>query len=83
MILETCALITTVPNALMASIRNRMPVILSEQSYANWLNPGLNNTIYLTGFLEPYQAEETEAYGVRQIVNNSRPEDPRCIHPFE
>ena len=52
--LETCALITTGPNALMEPIHNRMPVILPEQSYASWLNAGLNNTVYLSGFLGPY-----------------------------
>jgi putative SOS response-associated peptidase YedK len=74
--LETCALITTGPNALMEPIHNRMPVILPEQSYASWLNPGLNNTIYLSGFLEPYNAEEMEAYPVSQIVNNPRNDLP-------
>jgi putative SOS response-associated peptidase YedK len=56
--LETCALITTGPNALMEPIHNRMPVILPESAYSSWLNPGLTNTIYLSGFLEPYNAEE-------------------------
>jgi putative SOS response-associated peptidase YedK len=56
--LETFALITTGLNALMEPIHNRMPVILPESAYSSWLNPGLTNTIYLSGFLEPYNAEE-------------------------
>jgi putative SOS response-associated peptidase YedK len=78
--LETCAVITTGPNALMETIHNRMPVILPEQSYASWLSPTLNNTVYLSGFLAPYPAEEMEAIPVSSLVNNPRHEDPRCIH---
>jgi putative SOS response-associated peptidase YedK len=65
----------------MEPIHNRMPVILPEQSYTSWLNPGLNNTIYLSGFLEPYKPEEMEAYPVSSYVNNPRHEDPGCIQP--
>ena len=81
--LETCAVITTGPNALMEPIHHRMPVILPEQSYASWLNPGLNNTIYLSGFLEPYNVEEMEAFPVSALVNNPRNDSPLCINPLE
>lgn len=81
--LDTCALITTSSNALMESIHNRMPVILPEQSYASWLNPGLNNTVYLSGLLEPYKAEEMEAYPVSTVVNNPRNDSPLCIGPLD
>ena len=81
--LETCALITTGPNALMEPIHHRMPVILPEQSYASWLSPSLKNTIYLSGLLEPYPAEEMEAYPISALVNNPRNESPWCIDPLE
>jgi putative SOS response-associated peptidase YedK len=81
--LETCALITTAPNTLLEPIHYRMPVILPEQSYASWLSPSLTNTIYLSGHLDPYPAEEMEAFPVSPMVNNPRHEDPRCIHPLE
>lgn len=79
--LETCALITTEPNFLMEPIHNRMPVILPEESYASWLDPGLNNTNYLSGFLKPYSADAMEAFPVSQIVNNPRNDHPECIKP--
>jgi len=81
--LETCALITTVPNTLMAPIHNRMPVILPESAYASWINPGLQNTIYLSGFLDPYPTEEMEAYPVSQMVNTPRNDSPQCIQAIE
>ncbi len=81
--LETCTLITTEPNALMEPIHNRMPVILSEQSYASWLKPNLNNTAYLSGLLEPYKEGEMEAFPVSQIVNNPRNDGPECVLPIQ
>lgn len=81
--LETCALITTAPNALMEPIHNRMPVILSEQAYASWLKPDLDNTIYLSGFLEPYTPAEMEAFPVSQMVNNPRNDGPECVLPIQ
>lgn len=81
--LDTCALITTAPNALMEPIHNRMPVIFSEQSYASWLNPSLNNTIYLSGLLGPYTPEEMEGSPVSQMVNNPRNDGPECVLPIQ
>lgn len=81
--LETCAIITTSPNALMESLHNRMPVILPESAYASWLNPRLHNTMYLGGLLEPYPADEMEAYPVSPIVNNPRNDSPQCLCPLE
>jgi putative SOS response-associated peptidase YedK len=39
-VLETCTILTTTPNALVADIHDRMPVILSPENYNVWLNPG-------------------------------------------
>jgi putative SOS response-associated peptidase YedK len=36
--LDTCTIITTTANALMASIHDRMPVILRPEDYARWLD---------------------------------------------
>src|SRR3712207_4405999 len=37
--LPSCTLVTTAPNGLMATIHDRMPVILPESAYARWLEP--------------------------------------------
>jgi putative SOS response-associated peptidase YedK len=38
--LETAAIITTEPNAVIAQIHNRMPAIIHPQDYARWLDVG-------------------------------------------
>ncbi|MCA9470286.1 MAG: SOS response-associated peptidase family protein, partial [Nitrospira sp.] len=61
----------------------RMPVILPELAYASWLNPSLHNTMYLSGLLEPYPADEMETYPVSPTVNNPRNDSPQCLRPLE
>ena len=36
--IRSCTIITTEPNALMAGIHDRMPVILNQRDYATWLD---------------------------------------------
>ena len=36
---ESCALITTTPNEVVAPVHNRMPAILAPEDYARWLDP--------------------------------------------
>jgi putative SOS response-associated peptidase YedK len=75
----SCSLITIHANSLMEPIHHRMPVILPEQAYSLWLDPTLKNTAYLSGLLEPYEANEMEAYPVSTIVNNPRNDYSECI----
>lgn len=80
--IESCSLITIHANSLMEPIHHRMPVILPEQVYASWLDPKLKNTVYLSGLLEPYKAEEMDAYPVSTMVNNPRNDLPECMAPL-
>ena len=41
--IETCTILTTAPNAVLAPIHDRMPVILPPAEYAQWLDPALRN----------------------------------------
>src|SRR5579884_5550 len=41
--IKTCTILTTVPNAVTSAVHDRMPVILSPESYDQWLYPGLTN----------------------------------------
>jgi putative SOS response-associated peptidase YedK len=37
--LATCCTLTTVPNDLVATVHDRMPVILTAEHFADWLSP--------------------------------------------
>ncbi|MCB0019705.1 MAG: SOS response-associated peptidase [Anaerolineales bacterium] len=78
--LETCTLLTTTPNELMAELHNRMPVILDPADYNSWLfgEPGDG----LQHLLRPCPAEQMTAYPVSRFVNSPYNDAPECIAPF-
>ncbi len=69
---QSCTIITTTPNELMATIHNRMPAILRPGAYEDWLNPQLHDTDVLTHWLAPYPAELMKARPVSKLVNNPK-----------
>jgi putative SOS response-associated peptidase YedK len=79
---RTAAIITTIPNELIAPIHNRMPVILSPSAYAQWIDPAPLAPAALQGLLAPYPANEMTASPVSTLVNdpaNDRPEIFRSL----
>ena len=80
--LESCAIITTGPNALMEPIHHRMPVILHPQNYADWLGSTRPDFSTLNAILQPYSAESLEAYPVSPLVNNPRHDTLLCVKPL-
>jgi putative SOS response-associated peptidase YedK len=77
----SCTIITTQPNALMAPIHNRMPVILPVDAYDLWLQPGDQDVSKLAPLLAPYPAEDMNAYPVSTLVNSPANDLPACIVP--
>ena len=75
------SIITTEPNELMASIHNRMPVIIPEERFAEWLDPAHNDIEALTSLLVPYPADAMKAFPVSRYVNNTRNEGEQCLEP--
>ncbi|MDH5427080.1 MAG: SOS response-associated peptidase [Nitrospirota bacterium] len=81
--LESCAIITTGPNALMASIHHRMPVILHPKDYASWLGSMGQDFSTPNAMLQPHLSESLEAYPVSPLVNNPRHDTLSCLQPLE
>lgn len=79
---ESCSIITTEPNHLMAEIHDRMPVILPRDAWSGWLNPELQNATILQELLTPYPADRMKAIPVSTYVNNVRNQGPECIAPL-
>ena len=80
--LETCALLTIGPNAVMEPIHHRMPVILQTQDFQTWLDPRIQDPQILSSFLQPYPPEEMEAFPVSPLVNNPKNDTEACIQPL-
>ena len=80
--LRSCTIITCPPNTLLEKIHHRMPVILPQDAYAEWLAPNQQSTDTLQPLLVPYPDAEMEAYPVSRFVNRPTNDSPECIAPF-
>ena len=80
-VLETCAILTTNANATVAPIHERMPVILTPDSFAPWLDPDLRDAAQLTALLAPCPPERLASYTVAPLVNSPANDYPACIEP--
>lgn len=75
-------IITTGPNQLLTDIHNRMPVILPEQVFSDWLDTAERRPDDLLPLLKPYRDGDLEAYPVSTLVNKPSNELPDCIKPL-
>lgn len=78
---HSCTIITCKPNELMASIHDRMPIILPQQAVETWLDPNIQDLSVLQELLVPYPAGEMEAYEVSRLVNSVKNESPELLTP--
>jgi len=72
---ETCTILTTAANALLAPIHDRMPVILPRDAFGPWL---AGEAVAL----DPYPSEILSTHRVSPLVNHPGNDDPRCVEPF-
>lgn len=79
--IETFAIVTTSPNALMAPIHNRMPVILSPDDEPVWIDPDTSPEGALEILSQPLSADVMEAYAVGNNVNNPRNDSEDLLKP--
>ncbi|MBE7462101.1 MAG: SOS response-associated peptidase [Planctomycetes bacterium] len=80
--LETCAIVTIGPNAVMEPIHDRMPVILDGGTLDAWLNPE-TPAEDLPKLIAPCPADWIRAYPVSQKVNKATYNEADCVLPFE
>jgi putative SOS response-associated peptidase YedK len=80
--IDSAAILTTGPNALMKSIHDRMPVIIEPKDFALWLDPLVDNTAKVQHLMRPAPDDFFQATPVSTMVNNPRNDGPDCIAPL-
>ena len=78
----TFTLLTTEPNALMATIHDRMPVIIQPEYYGHWLDPGLTDNEDVRAMIGSHEAGAMEAYPVSRKVNSPANDGAELIAPI-
>jgi putative SOS response-associated peptidase YedK len=78
---ETFAVLTTEPNALVAPIHHRMPVILPGTAMPRWLAPGPLADAEYRALTHPLDPSLMEVREVNRRVNNVRNDDAGCLGP--
>ena len=80
--MESCSILTTSPNSLLADVHDRMPVILSPEHYDLWLDLGFRRVDTLKEMLKPRDARLMRRYPVSTRVNNVTNDDGECSGPI-
>jgi putative SOS response-associated peptidase YedK len=74
-IIESCTILTTTPNSLVADLHDRMPVIVPPDKYDLWLDPDVTAFKAIRDILKPYDANLMRLYPVNRKLNYSNNDD--------
>ncbi len=78
--LFSCTILTTAANAAIASLHDRMPVILDPEHERDWLNTSTPPS-RLSEILAGLPAAHTQLQAVSLAVNDARYDGPECLAP--
>lgn len=81
--LTSCVIVTTRPNALLAPVHDRMPVVLAEGAWSTWLDPSAHDPAALRTLLVPAPDDALVLHPVGLAVNNPRNHGPDLVEPVE
>jgi putative SOS response-associated peptidase YedK len=79
-LLDSCTILTTVANELVAPVHDRMPVILPRAAEDAWLDPELPPAA-AAALLVPYPAELMRALPASRRLNSARYDEPELLEP--
>jgi putative SOS response-associated peptidase YedK len=75
----SCTIITTEANELLKAVHERMPVILSREAEAVWLDPKIQEPEKLLPLLKQFPSDKMEFYPVSREVNSPTFDKPSNI----
>lgn len=77
----SCTIVTTKANILMASIHDRMPVILDSSDCEQWLDPEIKSSELLQPLLTPNESSTLKTYPVSSLVNKVKNDSAELLAP--
>src|SRR5216683_7055516 len=80
--ITSCAIITTTPNELLATIHDRMPAILDTEAQERWLR-GDARPAELKEMLAPFPGSEMKRFPVSSRVNRPQVDGSQLIEPID
>jgi putative SOS response-associated peptidase YedK len=80
---RTFAILTTAPNALVARVHDRMPVILAGDAARAWLREGVLAEGEYRALTGAFPADGMTAWPVSTAVNSPRNDGPECSAPVD
>ena len=80
--IETCIILTTQPNEVVAPVHQRMPVIISPDNYKVWLDFDIQTPSHLFHLFDPDLVQGLSALPVSTLVNSPTVDRPDCIEPM-
>ena len=81
---RTFTIVTTTPNAVVADLHDRMPVILADGSWERWLGDESSaDPSELLAMLQPNDDIALRIYAVERFVNDVRRDGPELIEPMQ
>ncbi|MEO0355394.1 MAG: SOS response-associated peptidase family protein, partial [Cyanobacteria bacterium P01_A01_bin.3] len=69
-------------NTIVKAVHNRMPVILAQDCYDDWLNPQIQSAKEAIALLQRTESEPLLLTEVSSLVNNPRNDVQECIEPL-
>lgn len=82
-VIDSFSVLTCAPNTLIKNIHDRMPVILSPDSWGQWLASEVTGRDGLEGLLKPLPAAEMKAWPVSSAVGMVRLDGPQLLEREE
>jgi putative SOS response-associated peptidase YedK len=76
----TCAILTTEPNALLAPIHDRMPVIIRPEDYNAWTDPS-TKVGDVGSMVAPFATGQMRAWEISLLVNDPKTDDVKILAP--
>jgi putative SOS response-associated peptidase YedK len=79
---RTFTIVTTRPNETMATIHDRMPVMLGDDHWQPWLDPSVSDPGELLAILDGASGPDLAIAAVSRLVNDVRNDGPELLVPL-